>query len=144
MGDSDAIVCSFDVDNDERIPDDVVAEQYLLYSRIHRMITVQGRLLTMGISLIAPILVIHFGYHLRVIDILASVFPVFESVGVEGVVGIMERVLLNESIMLVLVSVSCWVISDKLLYPVRAYYFYKHSIPPEQFGLVFHSVEKHG
>lgn len=135
MGNRDSVTVSFDSDG-TRVSDDVLSEQYFLYHRIHFLITVQARIITGLLALITPFLITHFQYHLVIIETLSPLFTSQSGVFGSGV-SVLGDVLLHEFVVWWIVSFGCWAATDKLLYPIRIYYFNKHSIPPEEFGLVF-------
>jgi len=136
MADRARTIVSFDVDDDDRVSDDVLTEQYFLYQRIHFFISVQARIITGLLALISPFLITYFEYHVTIIETLTPVFT-FES-GVFGVgMAALTGLLLHEFFVWLVVAFGCWAATDKLLYPIRVYYFNKYSIPPSDFGLIF-------
>lgn len=124
-------------DTDRDVPPDVLAEQFMLYNQVNRIVGMQAELLTTTTSLIAPISVYHYQLHHNAMTMISNTAT--QSIPIiSAVLNLTSPLTTNDSLMLILTLFASWIALNACLFPVRKYYFSKYAKPPEEFGLVFH------
>jgi hypothetical protein len=118
------------------VPSDVVAEQFMLYNRVNKLVLVQAQLITGLLSVLAPFFVYQTQFHLTLMNYFSTAQTLNQPL-IPVIASFIAPFTTNESVMFVSSIVVSWVVVNNLLFPIRRYYFYKHAKTPEEFGLIF-------